>query len=196
MTNQSNQPHGHLTPREISRFVDGRLSAAETHHVEEHLAICSPCRAEIVEVGRLIRMRARRRRLLVLTPVAAAVAAAAGILLFAPRSGEPLGNGRAFRALGEGIQRVEVVAPTNDSTVSTDSVRFTWRSAGADVQYALAVTDLNGEPVFSESTSDTTLVLSVVGNLPSGRTYFWFVDALFTDGESATTGIHRFSIPQ
>jgi hypothetical protein len=139
-------------------------------------------------------MRARRRLLLMLTPVAAA-AAAAGILLFAPRSGEPLGNGRAFRAAGEGIQRVEIVAPTNDSTVSTDSIRFTWRSAGADVQYALAVTDLDGEPVFSESTSDTTLVLSVVGNLPLGRTYFWFVDALFTDGESATTGIHRFSIP-
>ncbi len=193
MMNQSNEP-GHLTPREISRFVDDRLSAAETHHVEEHVAICSPCRAEIVEVGRLVRMRARRRRLLVLTPVAAA-AVAAGILLFAPRSGEPLGDGRAFRGPGGGIQRVEIVAPTNDSTVSTDSVRFTWRSAGADVQYALAVTDLNGEPVFSESTSDTTLVLSVVGNLPSGRTYFWFVDALFTDGESATTGIHRFSIP-
>ncbi len=193
MTNQSNE-HGHLTPREISRFVDGPLSAAESHHVEEHLAICSRCRAEIVEVGRLVRMRARRRRLLVLTPVAAA-AAVAGILLFAPRSGEPPEDGRAFRALGEGIQRVEIVAPTNDSTVSTDSIRFTWRSAGADVQYALAVTNLDGEPVFSQSTSDTTLVLSVVGNLPSGRTYFWFVDALFTDGESATTGIHRFSIP-
>ncbi len=193
MTNQSNEP-GHLTPREISRFVDGRLSAAESHHVEEHLAKCSPCRTEIVEVGRLVRMRARRRRLLVLTPVAAA-AVAAGILLFAPGSGEPE-DGRAFRAPGEGIQRVEVVAPSNDSTVVSDSIRFTWRSVGPDVQYALAVTDLNGEPVFSESTSDTTLVFSVVGNLPSGRTYFWFVDALFTDGESATTGIHRFSIPQ
>lgn len=193
MTNQSNE-HGHLTPREISRFVDGRLSATESHHVEEHLAICSRCRAEIVEVGRLVRMRARRKRLLVLTPVAAA-AVAAGVLLFTPQSRGPLEDGRAFRAPGEGIQRVEVVAPSNDSTVVSDSIRFTWRSVGPDVQYALAVTDLNGEPVFSESTSDTTLVLSVVGNLPSGRTYFWFVDALFTDGESATTGIHRFSIP-
>jgi hypothetical protein len=175
--------------------VDGALSPAERHHVEAHLATCSVCRAETVHVGRLVRARERRKRLFVVVPVAAA-AAAAGILLLTSSPSEPSPlTGRVFRDAGDGAQRLEVVAPIDDSTVVSDSLRFVWRSAGTDVQYALAVTDSNGGPIMSETTADTTLVFPVVPNLAAGQTYFWFVDALFNDGESATSGIHRFIIP-
>jgi hypothetical protein len=148
-----------------------------------------------VHVGRLVRARERRKRLFVGVPVAAA-AAAAGILLFTSRPPEPSPlAGRVFRDAGEGAQRLEVVAPANDSAIVSDSLRFVWRSAGADVQYGLSVTDTNGGPITSESTSDTTMAFPVAPNFAAGQTYFWFVDALFNDGESATTGIHRFTIP-
>jgi predicted anti-sigma-YlaC factor YlaD len=194
MTNHSTEHGGHLTPREVSRFVDGSLSPAESHPVEAHLAVCSRCLAETVEIGRLVRARARRRRLVVAVPTAAV--AALGILLFATGSPEPEPfQGQVFRDAGTGVQRFEVVAPSNDIAIVADSLRFVWRSAGADVQYALSVTDMNGSPVLSQATSDTTLLVRVAPNFPAGQTYFWFVDALFNDGESATTGIHRFAVP-
>jgi hypothetical protein len=90
---------------------------------------------------------------------------------------------------------VEVVAPVNDSAITEDSIRFVWRNVGEVAQYSMKVTDTAGDVLMSQTTTDTVSAIAVTADLRAGHTYFWYVDALFGDGESATTGIRRFNIP-
>lgn len=193
MTDQSQQPDDHLSPEQIARYLDPTASVLDQKRMEAHLAKCDYCRGEVVATKRLIQARKRNRRWLFAVPVAAA--AAVVFLLVAPPSQDSLDEGRPVRAGSEGGQRVEVVAPANDSSIAADSISFIWRDVGDVAQYSLRVTDTTGDVVVSETSSDTVLVLATRQHFRPGRTYFWFVDALFGDGESATTGIRRFKIP-
>jgi anti-sigma factor RsiW len=45
---------GHLTAEEAAAYVDGTLASPDRARVELHLARCSECRSEVVEVTRLV----------------------------------------------------------------------------------------------------------------------------------------------
>ena len=68
----------HLTVDDVAAYVDRGLAAPERARVEEHLAACAACRAEVVAVTRLSRTLAARRRWAVMAPLAAAAASGAG----------------------------------------------------------------------------------------------------------------------
>ena len=89
----------HLTVDEVAAYADRGLAAPERARVEEHLAACAACRAEVVAVTRLTRSIASRRRWAVMAPLAAA--AAVLVLLFAPwqRPGQQAGRLQCVRGL-------------------------------------------------------------------------------------------------
>jgi hypothetical protein len=87
---------------------------------------------------------------------------------------------------------VRLVAPSETGSVNPERVVFTWRKQGEDPLYRLTITDPSGAIVWMEETSDTTLAIEKRQLLTPGRTYLWYLDALDSDGRSATSGIHRF----
>ncbi len=189
--NQSGQPEAHLSPDEIAEYLNGG-SETERRRAEAHLGVCDECRQELLAVGRLVRARtrARSRRCLALVPVAAAAVLA---LLFVPGLFEEADGPRA-RAGDESGQRIEVLSPADGVSVTSDSIAFAWRPVAVGAQYSLHVTDEVGDVVLSEPTADTVLMIHA-GLLRPGETYIWYLDALLPDGESATTGLRRFTIP-
>src|SRR5712691_13332482 len=80
----------HLTVEDVAAYADRGLAAPERARVEEHLAACADCRAELVAVALLAGSLAGRRRWAVMAPLAAA--AAVLVLLFAPWQRPPPGQ--------------------------------------------------------------------------------------------------------
>ena len=191
MANDEATARDHLSAEEVAGYLDRALSSAEQERIEAHLADCAKCRGELTEVARVRRARPRWTRWYVTTPAAAA---AAVILLLVWRPGVP-GSSDVLRDTeigAEGIPRFGVVAPVEVSPVAPDSVVFVWRAAGADAHYQLTLTDVTGDPLWSGTTADTTAGLPIDVLLGRGQAYFWYVDALLPDGESATTGVQQF----
>jgi len=53
--------NGHLDEEDFAAFLDRRLSPAERERAEWHLAECSACRQELVEIGRILHLKPWRR---------------------------------------------------------------------------------------------------------------------------------------
>ncbi len=193
MTDRDPQNDDHLPPELIARYLDPTLQVDDQGRIEAHLAKCDFCRGEVLATRELVQGRAHDRRWLLTIPVAAA--AAVLLLVVIPRSVESPGVDGAQRSGGESGQQVQVVAPVNDSAITESVIRFVWRNVGAVAQYSLKVTNTAGDVLMSETTTDTVLEMAVTAEHHAGQTFFWYVDALFGDGESATTGIRRFNIP-
>ena len=179
----------HLDSSDVASYLDRALPLVERERVEAHLAECSPCREEVIEVSRLRRRRAVRRGWLVLAPIAAAAAIA--VIVISRPSG-PLETGPILRDGGvETSPTVFLVSPADSGIVERRGVSFTWRSGGARVSYRLTVTDERGDVLWSSVVTDTTARLPATIALPAGRTSFWYVDALLPDGRSVTSGVRR-----
>lgn len=187
----------HLKARLVASYVAGRLDVEERAVVESHLAICDACRREVVEVGRLLQKRPRDSKLLPVAGIAAAavIALVAGISLL----GGPTGSGTtpgAVRAPSISVSR-ELVAlePAPDTSLSIGSnIRFVWNATEAGSTYRLVVLDESGGPVWTTETSDTMAFLPPGARPKQTGAYFWFVDALASDGSTLTSGARRFSL--
>lgn len=174
----------HLDTSDLAAYLDDVLADVERARVEAHMAQCSECRHEVVEVARVRRTATSRKHWLVVIPVAVA-AVLAIVLLRPPESVGPI--------LRDGVERapgVILLAPA-DSVVARTHQPFIWGSAGMEVSYRFTLSDANGDVVWSAAIGDTTLTLPAAMTLRSGRAYFWYVDALLPDGRSVTSGIRR-----
>lgn len=187
---EPSQRDAHLRPEEIAEYLSGSDGPGR-QRAEAHLKGCDECCRELIEVNRLAHAYRRRHRRLVLVPVAAAAVLA---LIMIPRVQGPADGTRRIRAGNEGGQRIEVVRPVDGASVRSDSITFVWKPAAEGAQYALQITDATGDVALSEFTADTTLMVAS-GMLPPGQAYIWYLDALLPNGESATTGLRRFTIP-
>jgi hypothetical protein len=183
----------HLSSEELGAYLSNSLSDAEREAVERHLASCGECRAELVEGQRAVATapggrRGSRSRFYVLGLAAAAAVAFA----IWPRTD--------FRPGPEVVERnapareagnVTVVSPAAEAEVGASAPAFTWKSNDG-ASYKITVTDAAGVPLWSASTSDTTIVMPSTIQLSRGQQYFWYVDALRTDGRSVTSGVNGF----
>ena len=176
----------HLSPDTVAAFLEGRASGEERARAVAHFARCAACREELREVDRMVR-HGRRRRLAMLVPLAAA----AGALFFLWPSQAPPGEAPGIERSRATAARLAVVAPTASAEVAVDSVVFTWRSAGVGANYRVTVATEDGSTVWTGTTGDTTVSLPDSVTLAPSRTWFWYVDALFPDGRSTSTGIQR-----
>ncbi|MFQ6045874.1 MAG: zf-HC2 domain-containing protein [Gemmatimonadales bacterium] len=187
--------NGHLSAAVVAAYLDRTLDGARRRDVENHLADCDACRAEVVDVARALRRGSGRRVWYVIGPAAAA-AAVAVLMLGQPREagivGDDVVRGPGVVEAGEGIERFETVAPSGDAPVGRDSLVFIWRPLGDDASYRLTVTEETGEELWTVVTVDTIAVLPDDVAPARDAVYFWYVDALLPDGRSATTGVREF----
>lgn len=189
----------HLTSEELGAYLSRAVHGAARGRVEAHLEGCSECRAELVEVSGLWAgaRRQRRGRMAAAGGIGALAAALAGVLLLGPRADTVLPDREprlrdGGRALDEGVARFETLTPGDGSTIeSLAGSLLVWRPVAPGAFYSLTVTDERGDLVWSGSTADTVLRLPAELEVEPGNRYFWFVEALLTDGTTATTDASR-----
>jgi len=180
----------------VAAYVERRLDDEERAVAEAHLATCADCRREVVEVSRLLLKRRRASQLLPAAGIAAAavIAFVAGVsLIGGPAKPDSV---RPIRAPAESPAPVlTAVEPAPDVSLSVgNDIRFVWKASEAGSTYKLTVVDESGEPVWSAETSDTVTLLPAEDGPDRPGKYFWFVDALASDGSTLTSGARRFSL--
>lgn len=174
----------HVSPDTIAAYAEGRASAPVRDTVERHLAECAECRRDVALVVRLRRRSVRRWAL-----PAASVAAAAVLVVMVSRGWSPDQTlpEPGVRATPGAGSALAVVSP--DSVIDAGTSAFTWRPAPGAARYAFTLATPDGRPIFTTETADTSLALPPAVTLEPGRSYLWFVDALTTDGRTATSGL-------
>jgi len=192
----------HLSSEEIAAYLDHVLSVEDRLRFEAHLAECEFCRAEVVEVGRLLSTMPTEGRRFPVVPAAGLVAAAVVALLLVVRPGPVVPpptpypvRSEATAMDAEGTPLFSIIRPEAGSPVGPENLRFAWQAASDEALYRITVTDATGELVWEADTGDTEIDLPARVELRPATTYFWRVDALLSDGRSATTRVHDFSTP-
>jgi hypothetical protein len=192
---------GHLDEAVLTAFVSGTAGPTRTAIVA-HLADCAKCRHAVTslsraladpdvagEIARLNAAPSRRRPLWI-----AALAAAALLFVlvnpFRNRASGP--GGSTLRGRSEAVPAASIVSPADGQLVQVDGVSFIWRGLGGGVEYRITVTDEKGDVVWTRQSPDTMTRLDRAVLRP-GRTYYWYVDALYPDGRSAAAAPRRFA---
>jgi len=187
----------HVDSKLLAAYLDRTLTDSISSDVEQHLAGCPQCRADLLDVTRVIRAhraRTRVRPFVYLTGVAAAVVLI--VVAVVGTGSRPTGEATDIvrGSTDEGVLRLSVQTPMDGDIVTNPGAVLRWASAGASVFYRVTVTDIEGDEVWSGMTGDSSIALSDVQGLARAGRYFWFVDALLPDGRSATTGVHQFEV--
>lgn len=163
----------HLESGEVAAYLDRALSPSDRSRVEEHLADCDVCRAEVIEVVRLLRMRPRRRGWYV--PVGVAAAAALVLLLVWPRPSEEPELPPIYREpVVTTTVAPSVIAPRG-ATVAAP--RFVWTEVPHADRYRLTLFDDTGRVVWETQTGDTAAGLPESIRLQEAASYFWKIQA-------------------
>ncbi len=161
----------HLAVEEVAGYVDRQLGATERARVEDHLAACAECRAEVVAVGRLARSFRQRRRWVVSAPLAAAAAVLLLTLVPWGRISE-----RSTPILREpAITTTAAPTPIGPLGAVTALPPLTWTSVPHADRYQVTVFDTNGSLVWETQTADTVAVVPRTITLRPGAPYFWKV---------------------
>ena len=190
-------PAGHFEPEIVAAYSEHRLNPGERSRVEEHLAECAICREEILAVRRIVhaRLASPWRR----PPYWAAAAAVVLLMVGGASAWHRLRpDGRAGfppdRSLLAPANGLETLSPEADGSVAPGSgTRFVWSARGGGSTFRVTVLDERGVLLWSEETGDTAVAMPP-GILDRGAAYFWYVDALATDGRSLTSGPRRFVV--
>jgi len=165
-------PH-HLESSEVAAYLDRALSPSDRSRIDVHLADCDACRAEVIEVARLLRTQPRRRSWYV--PIGAAAAAAAVLLLVWPRPAEEPGLPPNYREpVVTTTVAPSVIAPRG---ATIGAPKFVWTGVPHADRYRLTVFDDTGRVAWQTQTSDTAAVLPESIRLQEGASYFWKVEA-------------------
>lgn len=191
--------HDHLTEIELAGLLDGQNGPDDRRRLVHHLDSCTECRAELVEMRRIMdaapmtsppAVSRAPRWWLPLTAAAGLATIIVARLAMGPTAGGPAD--RAPDPEGSGRIRIGVVRPVNDATISGGAVAFLWHGTGADV-YRVSLLNESGAPLWTQETADTSAALPPEIALIRGRAYFWRVDAI-ADGIQATSGIQRLRV--
>jgi Putative zinc-finger len=163
----------HLENGEVAAYLDRALSPSDRSRVEEHLADCDVCRAEVIEVARLLRTQRRRRGWYV--PIGVAAAAAAVLLLVWPRPVEEPPLSPNYREpVVTTTAAPSAIAPRGAIVAAS---RFVWTTVPHADRYRLTVFDETGSVLWEAQTSDTAAALPESIHLKRGASYFWEIEA-------------------
>jgi hypothetical protein len=189
----------HPSDGDVAAYLEAVLPDRERVALEAHVADCEYCQARLALAGEVVGTapRTRRRRLLYPAALIAAAAGLAAVLLVPGRTVEPTPQSE-FRTPAEGTagQRLRIIQPSRGGSIRSEAPRLIWSGLGADALYQITISTADGSVLWSERTSDTTVVppVTVAGRLRSGERYFWRVDGLLPNLRSVTTGDQPFSL--
>jgi hypothetical protein len=187
----------HRSPEEIAAYLCDELLPADRERFQAHLALCRECRWEVTSARRLSQTTPPRQtgRNLVLAAALLVVA----VLLARDMGGFGAGPAReALRRSSEPAVRartIDIASPEDGAILSMPSVVFAWRELPGDFNYRLTVSTDDGRTLWTGDTRGSKLALPTHVVLDRGRRYFWYVDALGSDGRSSTSDVRWFSTP-
>jgi anti-sigma factor RsiW len=190
MAAQLTSEMGHLSEAEAAAYLDRGLPLAERDRLEDHLASCPDCRAQLIEARRILAHVRRPTRSVLIGSIAAAAAA---VLIFLPRPAahpaEKLAPATVMRGSVEAT-RLVAYGPTGETHAR--ALRFVWSAAPGAATYRLSVTRGDGATVWSQGSTDTSVALPDSIVLRPHQRYFWVADALLGDGGTRSTGLREF----
>lgn len=181
----------HLEPHEIAAFVDGSMTGEERASIDAHLSACPECRAEVVDVSRIVRTAPPARGVSPRLWIPAAAAAALALLWAAPR---------AMREDGAPQHREEAVTMTVAprpivpvGAVDTVSV-LVWSSVPYANSYRVRLFDADGTVMWEREASDTVAAIPGSIALQPQRLYYWRVEAHTGFDRRAASDLVEFRI--
>lgn len=189
VTPSTGDNEAHMNELQIAAYLDRGLSVADRESLEEHLATCAECRANVVETQELLAKVRRPRKAFYGIGLIAIAAAMLFMIKPLPRSADRVATAPLMRDVPTTAQIV-AYGPTGD--VNLRSVRFAWAPVATVMTYRLSVSGADATPVWSASVSDTLAVLPDSVHLQPGKRYYWVADALLSDGSTRTTGLREF----
>ena len=181
-------PEVHLDPHDVARYVAGSLGLADRTRLEAHLADCEACVAEVAAVSRL-RPRASGPARWITVAVAAAAAIAA-VMVARPNPRPPGDDNPVLRGGAAGVAIAEI-APAEGAALRSAPV-FAWHPVMGAATYRITVSRPDGDSVWAAVVRDTS-VAAPPSALSAGA-YYWYVDALLSDGRSVTGRARGFRL--
>lgn len=181
----------HLEPAQVASYVDGTIQPSVRAAVQRHLATCEDCRAELVEVSRIMRSfpAARRARRHVWLPAAAA--AAVVLVLAWPRAANtPVGTVHREEAVTTTVAPRPVTPIGAVASVS----ELVWSSVPYADRYHVRMFDGNGTVIWERETADTVATLPTSVSPRAEVSYFWKVEALTGFDRRAASGLVEFVV--
>ena len=188
----------HLSAEDVAAYIDRRLSPGDRRSADAHLVSCADCRAELADAAQLVagapavRTGTSRRMVTIATLAAAAVVVLAVSLSLPGRNPSPSSTQRAESDAEPNA--VRALEPAAGATVSSPTQAFVWHREG-DARYQLRIVDSSGAPAWRTTTNDTSARLPTTVHLRPRSGYFWYVDALRSDGVSMSSGPRPFATP-
>jgi hypothetical protein len=188
----------HLSTEDVAAYIDHRLPPSERRRAEAHMVACDDCRSELAQAAQLVTgapavgTGTSRRTVTIAGLAAAAVVVLAVSLSLPGRKPSPSSTQRATSDAEANV--VRALAPAAGATVSSPAQAFVWHREG-DARYQLRIVDSTGSPVWTTTTNDTSARLPATLRLPPQSRYFWYVDALRSDGVSMSSGPRPFGTP-
>ncbi|HYL55483.1 MAG TPA: zf-HC2 domain-containing protein [Gemmatimonadales bacterium] len=164
----------HLKNGEVAAYLDRALSPSDRSRIEEHLVDCDACRAEVIEVARLLRTQPSRRGWYVPIGVAAAAAAAVLLLVWPRPVEEPALPPNYREPVVTTTAAPSAIAPRGAIVAAS---RFVWTAVAHADRYRLTVFDETGSVLWEAQTSDTAAALPESIRLKRGASYFWKIEA-------------------
>ena len=193
-------PSDHLDPGLMAAYLENACEGEERPRVEAHLAECTECCQELVDLDQTIRTMPSRPRGRVAIPLAALGVAAALVGLFVLRPSEdprvlPDGSPPIVqRSQPEERTSIAILEPESGAAVQAGEVVLRWAPVEPEARYLVNVTTSDGDSVWALMTPDSAAAIPVA--LDPGGEYLWYVDALLPGGGTATSGIQHFQVPE
>jgi len=163
-------PAEHLEAGEVAAFLHHALSAQARKRVEAHLDECARCRAELVQVARLIRTAPSRRRYVLPMSLAAA---AVLVLLLTPSVHIP-GRPEYREPAITTTAAPATISPLGEVGAARELI---WSAVPRAGRYRVMLMDDGGTLLWRIETSDTTAAIPDSVRLRTGAQYFWKVEA-------------------
>jgi hypothetical protein len=90
-------------------------------------------------------------------------------------------------------REVSVIAPADGMKLGGDRL-LVWHSVASGATYRVTIGDDQAQPIYSTTVQDTVLVIPSSIAARQGQKFVWYVDAMRSDGVTATSGARAFII--
>ena len=205
MTDQPSSGVSHPESARVAAFLDGRLNARDRDVIVAHLADCSDCREEVVQLRQALASvppYARSKRLsLAWSAVGLAALLFVALWLPRPNTGSAVSDVDdqrirvdSARVPTDAVPPILLVEPADEGSLSASDRALRWHSSGADAMYGVTVQDTTGSTVWFSTSADTTTAIPDSVSLARGHRYYWTIDARRADGLTARSQVQSFIV--